>query len=77
MTQYDIDLYQRIEAVLQRKLDEYKVDKEAVMLLSERVNEAQREAILTLKANQEKKKTGRDRGGRRGRHNDDKDLGEE
>lgn len=77
VTQYDIDLYQRIEAVLQRKLDEYKVDKEAVMLLSERVNEAQREAILTLKANQEKKKTGRDRGGRRGRHNDDKDLGEE
>ncbi|KAF5100241.1 hypothetical protein D0Z00_001343 [Geotrichum galactomycetum] len=78
VTQYDIDLYQRIEAVLQRKLDEYKIDKEAVMLLSERVNEAQREAILTLKANQEKKKSGRgDRGGRRGRNNDDKDLGEE
>lgn len=72
VTQYDIDLYQRIEGVLQRRLDEYKVDKEAVMLLSERVNQAQREAINTLKANQGKRQNGR-----RGRKGDDKDLEEE
>lgn len=75
VTQYDVDLYQRIESVLQRRLDEYKVDKEAVMLLSERVSEAQREAVLTLKAAGEKKKSGR--GSSRRKTNDDKDLGEE
>lgn len=77
VTQYDVDLYQRIESVLQRRLDEYKVDKEAVMLLSERVSEAQREAVMTLKANQEKGKGGRN--GRTGsrRKGDDKDMGEE
>lgn len=78
VTQYDVDLYQRIESVLQRRLDEYKVDKEAVMLLSERVSEAQREAVVTLKAAIEKKNNsgGSGRGPSRRRH-DDKDMGDE
>ncbi|KAK9467513.1 P-loop containing nucleoside triphosphate hydrolase protein [Lipomyces arxii] len=49
VTQYDLELYLRIEGVLGKKLDEYQVDKEAVMLLSERVGEAQREAVNEMK----------------------------
>ncbi|KAK9355123.1 P-loop containing nucleoside triphosphate hydrolase protein [Lipomyces doorenjongii] len=49
VTQYDLELYLRIEGVLGKKLDEYPIDKEAVMLLSERVGEAQREAVNEMK----------------------------
>ncbi|KAK9239182.1 P-loop containing nucleoside triphosphate hydrolase protein [Lipomyces kononenkoae] len=49
VTQYDLELYLRIEGVLGKKLDEYEVDKEAVMLLNERVGEAQREAVNEMK----------------------------
>ncbi|KAK9451247.1 ATP-dependent RNA helicase [Limtongia smithiae] len=49
VTQYDLELYLRIEGVLGKKLEEQEVDKEAVMLLSERVGEAQREAVVEMK----------------------------
>ena len=42
VTQYDVELYQRIEALIEKKLPEYKTDEEAVMLLNERVSEAVR-----------------------------------
>ncbi|KAK9456062.1 P-loop containing nucleoside triphosphate hydrolase protein [Dipodascopsis uninucleata] len=56
VTQYDLELYLRIEGVLGKKLDEYQVDKEAVMMLSERVGEAQREAINEMKELHAKRK---------------------
>ncbi|MCO5571732.1 hypothetical protein L7F22_025480 [Adiantum nelumboides] len=51
VTQYDVELLQRREAVIGQKLTEFPGlnDKEAVMLLSERVAEAQRAAIRELK----------------------------
>lgn len=50
VTQYDVELLQRIEAAIGKKLDEFPgaSDREMVMLLSERVGEAQRAAIREL-----------------------------
>ncbi|KAI8393340.1 P-loop containing nucleoside triphosphate hydrolase protein [Radiomyces spectabilis] len=56
VTQYDVELIQRIEKDLERKLDGYPVEKDQVMMLQERVSEAQRIATLELK----------ERGGARG-----------
>lgn len=44
VTQYDVELYQRIEALIEKKLPQYETDEEAVMMLNERVSEAQRYA---------------------------------
>ncbi|KMU71805.1 ATP-dependent rRNA helicase rrp3 [Coccidioides immitis RMSCC 3703] len=49
VTQYDVEIWQRIEAALGKELDEYKVEKEEVMVLSDRVGEAQRHAITEMK----------------------------
>jgi len=49
MTQYDVELYQRLEGLLGKKLPEYKTDEETVLVLLERVNEAQRLATRELK----------------------------
>ncbi|RKP28129.1 P-loop containing nucleoside triphosphate hydrolase protein [Syncephalis pseudoplumigaleata] len=46
VTQYDVELLQRIEHILGRKLDSYAVDKDEVLILQERVSEAQRYATL-------------------------------
>lgn len=42
VTQYDVELFQRIEGVIGKKMVEFVVDKEQVMLLKERVAEANR-----------------------------------
>lgn len=42
VTQYDVELYQRIEGVIGKKLPEFPTVEEHVMLLGERVTEAQR-----------------------------------
>jgi len=44
--QYDIELYQRIEQLISKKLPLYQVDDNEVMCLQERVSEAQRLAIM-------------------------------
>ena len=49
VTQYDVQLYQRIEALLGFKLPEFTVEKDAVMLQHERVLEAQRKAHMELR----------------------------
>ncbi|WFD49066.1 RNA helicase [Malassezia furfur] len=50
VTQYDVELLQRIETAINKKLDEFPDarDREMVMLLSERVGEAQRAALREL-----------------------------
>lgn len=53
VTQYDVELFQRIEHVLGKKMDEFPLGpggKDEVMLLQERVEQAQREAIREVKA---------------------------
>lgn len=50
VTQYDVELLQRIEAVIGEKLSEFPgCEKEAVMMLSERVGQASREAVREMK----------------------------
>ncbi|KAJ0407529.1 hypothetical protein ATCC90586_002194 [Pythium insidiosum] len=59
VTQYDVELYQRIEHLLGRKLDAYPCEEDTVLVMLERVNEAQRMATLELKdmtANSTKRK---------------------
>lgn len=49
VTQYDVELYQRIEHLIGKKLPLYKCEQDQVMALNERVCEAQRAAKLELK----------------------------
>lgn len=48
-TQYDVELLQRIEGVIGKKMQEFPTDKQAVLVLSERVAEAQREAVREIR----------------------------
>ena len=57
VTQYDLELFLRIETALGKKLDQYNVEKDQVLLLQERVGEAQREAIIKMKEVHEKERT--------------------
>ena len=57
VTQYDVELCQRIEALLGYQLSEYEgLEVEAVMLMKDRVAEAQRQAKLDMREMEEKKK---------------------
>ena len=49
VTQYDVELWLRIEDALGKKLKEYEAVKEEVMVLAERVGDAQRAAALEMK----------------------------
>jgi len=49
VTQYDVELLQRIEGVIGKKMEEFPHDKEQVLLLSERVGEASREATREIR----------------------------
>ena len=76
VTQYDVEVYQRLEALLGKKLPEYKLDEETVLVLLERVNEAQRLATRELKEQLAARKSNGRRKHRRG-GDDDVDGGEE
>ena len=82
ITQYDVELWQRIEAALGKKLGAYETDREEVMVLGDHVAEAQRMAIKEMKDLHEKRGTkgatlrGRKPGGRKaGRDDMDRDEG--
>jgi ATP-dependent RNA helicase DDX47/RRP3 len=62
VTQYDIEVFQRIEHALGKKLEEYPTERDEVMVFGPRVNEAQRVAITELK-NENDRQNG---GGRKG-----------
>ncbi|KAL9126549.1 MAG: hypothetical protein Q9217_004410 [Psora testacea] len=49
VTQYDIEIWLRIEKALGKKLDEHKVVEEEAMVLADRVREAQRVAVVEMK----------------------------
>uniref|UniRef100_A0A182RQ57 RNA helicase n=1 Tax=Anopheles funestus TaxID=62324 RepID=A0A182RQ57_ANOFN len=61
VTQYDVELYQRIEHLLGKKLPEYKCEQDEVMALQERVAEAHRTARIEQQDIEERKasKTGK------------------
>lgn len=85
VTQYDVELWQRVEASLGRKLKEYETEREEVLIWGERVSEAQRVAIREMKDLHEKRggkgATLRGRkpkyieGGKRGRDEMDREEG--
>lgn len=85
VTQYDVEIWQRIESALGKKLKEYETEKDEVLVLRERVSEAQRMAIREMKDLHEKRgtkgatlrgrKPGGNKGGRRGRDEMDKEEG--
>lgn len=65
VTQYDIELYQKIEANIGRKLEEFPAVREEVMVFHEKVAEAQRLATRMMREADGKK------GGRKRRGDDD------
>mmetsp|Transcript_26947 Transcript_26947/g.70811 ORF Transcript_26947/g.70811 Transcript_26947/m.70811 type:complete len:536 (-) Transcript_26947:62-1669(-) len=64
VTQYDVELYQRIEKLIGKQLEQHPVNKDEVLQFFERVKEAQRTAAAELRALDESKRE--DGGKRRG-----------
>ncbi|XP_051996241.1 probable ATP-dependent RNA helicase DDX47 [Xyrauchen texanus] len=56
VTQYDVELFQRIEVLIGKKLPAFPTQEEEVMMLMERVSEAQRFARIEMKEQGEKRK---------------------
>lgn len=76
VTQYDVEIWQRIEGALGKQIQEYDAAKDEVMVLAARVGEAQRQAIMEMKNFDEKKGTRGKRFGKGKRSRDDMDQGE-
>ncbi|KAG9462990.1 hypothetical protein GDO78_022657, partial [Eleutherodactylus coqui] len=57
---YDVELFQRIEHLIGKKLPAFQTQEEEVMMLNERVSEAQRFARIELREHGEKKKRPRE-----------------
>ncbi|CAG0891892.1 unnamed protein product [Cyprideis torosa] len=71
VSQYDVELYLRIERLIGKKLDAFDAPEESVMILAERVAEAQRIALMQEMKDLEEKKSRRKGGKGRGGDNDD------
>ncbi|RVE69110.1 hypothetical protein OJAV_G00074670 [Oryzias javanicus] len=63
VTQYDVELFQRIESLIGKKLPAFPTHEEEVMMLVERVSEAQRFARVEMKEQGEKRRRPRGRDG--------------
>ncbi|KAI9506017.1 ribosomal RNA processing protein [Coemansia spiralis] len=61
VTQYDVELLQRIEQVIGKKLEAFPGEMDEVLVLQERVSEAQRMAAMELKEIQSKRSKGKKR----------------
>ncbi|KAJ3726078.1 P-loop containing nucleoside triphosphate hydrolase protein [Lentinula raphanica] len=72
VTQYDVELIQRIEKVIGKKMELWETDKEEIALLKERADEACRLAANELKEQQHSSKK-RKRGGGEGTGRDERD----
>jgi len=69
VTQYDIELFQRIEELIGFQIPRYNPPADEVMQLMERVSEAQRHAKMEM--SEESKRKGKKRGGGRAEEDDD------
>lgn len=67
---YDVELVQKIEALVGVKLEVYPSEQETVLMLLERVNDAQRIATMQMKETDAKKKGGKRNGSTRDDHDD-------
>lgn len=61
VTQYDIEVFQRIEKALGKKLEEHSTERDEVMVFAQRTGDAQRVAITEMK------KLAEQRGGKKGK----------
>jgi ATP-dependent RNA helicase DDX47/RRP3 len=61
VTQYDVEAYQRLEALIAQKLPTFPAEESTVLVLLERVNEAQRIAARELREIQSKAPKGKGR----------------
>ncbi|CAG9318228.1 unnamed protein product [Blepharisma stoltei] len=52
VTQYDVQLFQRVESIINKKLSEFKIDQDSVLVNHEKVLSAQREALQDIKEQQ-------------------------
>ncbi|KUL91277.1 hypothetical protein ZTR_01827 [Talaromyces verruculosus] len=77
VTQYDVEIWLRIEAALGKKVDEYKPEKDEVMIFADRVHDAQRMAISTLKEQNQDGKGTRSKGNGRQRKRGRDDMDQE
>lgn len=74
VTQYDVELLQRIEKVLNKKMDEYQTEAEDIAAMKERVEEAARIARAEIKdSEQNGKSKGKRRRHEEGGGKDDQD----
>jgi len=64
VTQYDVELYQRIEQMIGQRLGEFDAPQDEVLLLLERVSEAQRHASMEMRAADSR---GKGKGGGKGK----------
>jgi ATP-dependent RNA helicase DDX47/RRP3 len=67
---YDVEMFQKIEALVGKKMEQYPAEQEAALLLLERVSEAQRIATMQMKEGEKGK-----RGRRKGAGDDDDNAG--
>lgn len=58
VTQYDVELFQRIEQLIGIRMEKYPCEEAEVLRLQERVVEAQRQAIQEMKQIHDKKREG-------------------
>ena len=76
VTQYDVEVFQRIEKMQGQKLSRFPAEEAEVMLLQERVAEASRFAQVEMREQEQKAKArGKGRGGGRGDDDDDDEEG--
>uniref|UniRef100_A0A0N4ZQ23 RNA helicase n=1 Tax=Parastrongyloides trichosuri TaxID=131310 RepID=A0A0N4ZQ23_PARTI len=76
VTQYDVEIYQKIESLIGKKLDLYETKESDVMKLVERVSEANNAARIEMKEMEESKKTAKKRKNGQYSDGDDVDDGE-
>ena len=77
VTQYDLEIWMRIEAAMGKKLEEYATEKDEVMVFKERVEEAQVEAKKEMRVLMDNRgQRGAVLTGRRRRRHDDMDAEE-
>lgn len=63
VTQYDVEVFQKIEHMIGAKMEEFRTRPEEVLILLERVSDAQRISIMQLKESDNQKKGKRRKGG--------------
>jgi len=76
VSQYDVELYQRIEQLIGKKLPKFDAEESEVMCFRERVEEASRRAKLELKDVEERRKNGKKKRKGNGAGGDDMDDSE-